>query len=285
MTNSKMRSFLFRALCGFLFGVSVIAPGVSGSVIAVIMGIYDDLITIVSNPFKNFKKNFFYLVPLGVGALIAVALFVNVLNWMFEFYRIPSYLLFIGLIGGSVPSVINEAKQGGKFKNSYIPAMLIAFAFALTIGILKMNSGSLSADIPQNILFPISGALAGMASMIPGMSISMILMLLGVYQPMMSATKSLEIFTMMPVGLCFVAGMVLFSKLTKYVFDKHRSLGYYMVTGFMSGSLMTIVLSEVRLPENVLGYVLSALAIVIGVCIATLFTKLGEKFNVSANEA
>ena len=284
MTNSKTKGFLFRVLCGFLFGVSVIAPGVSGSVIAVIMGIYNDLITIVSNPFKNFKKNFFYLLPLGIGALIAVALFVNILNWMFENYRVPSYLLFIGLIGGSIPSVIGEAKQGGKFKSGYIPAMLLAFAFALTIGILKMNSGTLTADIPQNILFPVSGALAGIASMIPGMSISMVLMLLGVYQPMMAATKNLEILTMAPVGICFAAGMVLFSKLTKYVFEKHSSLGYYMVTGFMSGSLLTIILSEVRLPENTLGYILSAVAIIAGVCIATIFTKLGEKFNITKNE-
>lgn len=284
MTATKVKSFLFRVLCGFLFGVSVIAPGVSGSVIAVIMGIYGDLITIVSNPFKNFKKNFFYLLPLGIGAIVAVALFVNILDWMFTNYRVPSFLLFVGLIGGSVPSVLKEAKTGGPFKKKYIFAIVLAFAFALTIGILKITNESLTSDIPQSILFPISGALAGISSMIPGMSISMILMVLGVYEPMMSATKNLEVWTMAPVGICFVVGMVLFSKLTKYVFDKYHSLGYYMVTGFMSGSLLTIIISEVRLPKDALGYILSALAIIIGVAVATLFNKLGEKFNVSNNE-
>ena len=196
----------------------------------------------------------------------------------------PSFLLFIGLIGGSIPSVLGEAKQSGSFKKSYIPAIFFAFAFALTIGILKMTNGSLTTDIPQNILFPISGALAGISSMIPGMSISMVLMLLGVYEPLLIAVDKYEFLTIIPVGICFVAGMVLFSKLTKYFFEKHRCLGYYMVMGFMSGSLLTIILSEVHVPENALGYVLSIIAIATGIFIAMLFTKLGEKFNVSKNE-
>ena len=69
MSKTKTNNFFYRMLCGAFLGISVIAPGISGSIMAVMMGIYDDLINIISNPFKNFKKNFFFILPMGIGAV------------------------------------------------------------------------------------------------------------------------------------------------------------------------------------------------------------------------
>ena len=105
-------------LCGFFLGVSVVAPGVSGSVMAVMMGIYKELIDIISNPFKKFKKNFFYLLPMGIGAVISLVLFVVLLKLLFDNYPIQARMLFMGLIGGGLVTVFKEANKG-KFKPAY----------------------------------------------------------------------------------------------------------------------------------------------------------------------
>ena len=111
MEKSNANNFFYRMLCGAFLGISVIAPGISGSIMAVMMGIYDDLINIISNPFKGFKKNFMYLLPMGIGAVISMLLLLKALDFLFENFTVPAYLLFMSLIAGSVPSVFEEAKK------------------------------------------------------------------------------------------------------------------------------------------------------------------------------
>ena len=135
MSESKANNFFYRMLCGAFLGISVIAPGISGSIMAVMMGIYDDLINIISNPFKNFKRNFMYLLPMVLGAVISMLLLIRALDFLFEHYTIPAYLLFMSLIAGSVPTVIDEAREQPK-KKRYLIGTTLAFAFALTLGIL-----------------------------------------------------------------------------------------------------------------------------------------------------
>lgn len=86
-------------LCGAFLGISIIAPGVSGSIMAVMLGIYDDLIGIISNPFRNLKRNFIYLLPMVIGAGAGAVLLLQALEVLFTNYPTPAYLLFIGLIG------------------------------------------------------------------------------------------------------------------------------------------------------------------------------------------
>ena len=132
------KNFFYRMLCGAFLGISVIAPGVSGSIMAVMLGIYDELIVIISNPFKNFKKNFFYLLPMVIGAGISMLLLLQGLRWLFDNYEVPAFLLFISLIAGSVPTVFGEAKRAG-IKKIYFIGTVVALAIALTIGLLAKN--------------------------------------------------------------------------------------------------------------------------------------------------
>ena len=98
MDKKGIKNFFYRMLCGAFLGISVIAPGISGSIMAVMMGIYDELITIISNPFKNFKKNVVYIIPMVIGAGAAVVLLIQGLDFLFENYTVPAYLLFMSLI-------------------------------------------------------------------------------------------------------------------------------------------------------------------------------------------
>ena len=153
MSKSKANNFLYRMLCGAFLGISVIAPGISGSIMAVMMGIYDDLINIISNPFKKFKKNFFYLLPMALGALISMVLLIKVLDFLFENYTVPAYLLFMSLIAGSVPTVIDEAKAelNGVTLESLVVAVRVARAVRnrIAAGVLKAEDFPLLLHIDE----------------------------------------------------------------------------------------------------------------------------------------
>ena len=282
-------------LCGAFLGISVIAPGISGSIMAVMMGMYNDLINVISNPFKNFKKNFFFMLPMGIGAVVSIILGILGLKSLFDTFPVPTTLLFMALILGSVPMVIEEAKKE-PVKKSYFIGTAIAFAFALTIGLLAKTEGFIPVDssdilsVSMRIYVPICCFIAGMMSMLPGMSISMLLMMFSIYQPLLDLASDLmskeAMFTsvwysgVLSVGIsavAFLIGMVLFSNVTKRVMDKYHSLGFLMVLGFMFGSIISIFPG---LPSDALNWVLSIAAILVGVSISLLFRFLGKKFNV-----
>lgn len=279
MHAKEIKRFAYRMLCGFLLGTTIIAPGVSSSIMAVIMGIYNDLIEIVSAPFKNFKKNVIYLIPLGIGAVISMLTLIQAFNWLFKAYPAPAYMLFIGLMIGSLPAVFNEALLNG-FKKRYLIGLAVAFAIALTVGLLSKNGVSFTENTSSLWYFSLSGAIAGTSSMVPGMSISMILMLLGVYESMLDATAAFDVLTMAPVFICFVIGMILFSNITKRVFKKFHGFGYFMVMGFMSGSIIGVFLSIPHLNDHI---ILSVLTLLSGLFISFLFQRIGKKLNVSGN--
>ena len=272
-----MKSFLYRTLCGFCLGISVFAPGISGSVMAIIMGIYDKLLDIASNPFKKFKENFKYLLPLGIGAVISLVLFVLVFSYLFETYEKAVFMLFIGLIVGNLPVVYKEARKS-KFKWYYILGAVAAFAVAFVVGIMSEGNGEVgSAFGSTNALYlALSGALAGASSLVPGMSVSMILIVMGVYDFLIAAAKSLDVVTIAVVGVSFVLSLILSSKLIKFIFSKFSGMAHFMVLGFLTGSVGGIVCTLPKDGSNLAG----AIMLIIGLAISLLFVYLGKKVNI-----
>ena len=305
MTTSKVTNFFYRMLCGFFLGLSIIAPGVSGSVIAVMMGIYRDLINVISNPFKDFKKNVFYLLPMVIGAGISIVLGILVLSALFDTYPIQARMLFFALVLGGLPAMLKQAngvngnlKKGEekpKFKPQYLIGMIAAFCIAAGVGLIaRLNGGSMAGESHNLFYLCIAGGVSGACSMMPGMSVSMILMLFGVYEYLMDSASTLAkgifatwfssenvalIVMIAAIGISFLIGMVLFSKLTKFVFSRYERLAYYMVFGFMCGTLTAIIPNE--MPSDLLGWLGIIGAVMGGVFVSTLFQILGNKFGES----
>ena len=95
---AKTKRFLFRVFSGFFLGISVFAPGFSGSIIAIILGIYQDILRIASNPFKDLKQNIAFCFPLAIGVVGSGLLFIVTFSFLFDKYEKATYLLFVGLI-------------------------------------------------------------------------------------------------------------------------------------------------------------------------------------------
>ena len=281
------RNFFYKVLCGFLLGISVFAPGFSGSTIAIIMGIYKDIIRITSNPFKDLKKNIIFCIPLGIGVLISGILFILLFKYLFETYEKATYLLFVGLVAGNIPIIYNETKKYD-FKYKYLISGLIAFTLALTLGILATGIGHDSSAILyiNKVNIVVGGFLGGVVALIPGMSVSVMLMITGIYNQIIIIAENLikfnftHLVTFIIFTLTALLGLVLTSKLIKYTFDKIPALANTTVLGFMIGSLISIFIQSLNIIDPNFNWLLGSTMIIIGLGIAIIFIIIGRKMNV-----
>ena len=279
--------FIYRVFCGFFLGLSVFAPGISGSVIAIIMGIYHDLIRIVSNPFKQLKANVLFCMPLAIGAAISAVLFVITFKFLFSTYEKATYLLFVGLIAGNLPVIFAEIKKYG-FQKSYQAGGIGAFAVALALSVLASGVGKASGSEGLTSGFHIlmlSGFACGAAALVPGMSVSMILIITGVYSQLLYAAESLLHFDfsyLVPFvffGLSAVLGLVLASAVIKFVFEKYPGFASSMVFGFMSGSLTGILIQSLQISATNFNWLLGGAMLTAGLCVSMQFVAMGKAIN------
>ena len=170
-----IKNFCYRILCGFFLGLSILAPGISSSIVAISMGIYQDLIRIASNPFKNTKENIQFCIPLAIGAALSTICFVIIFSFLFTTYEKATFLLFAGLIAGSIPIITKEIKKY-KLTKRHLVSGILAFTLILTFFIFGNTATTNSDVVTASLLFlSISGLVAGSTFLIPGMSTSTVL--------------------------------------------------------------------------------------------------------------
>ncbi|MCL2158501.1 MAG: DUF368 domain-containing protein [Oscillospiraceae bacterium] len=279
------KRFFYRIICGFFLGLSVFAPGFSGSLVAIIMGVYQDILRIVSNPFKQFKKNVKFALPIGIGVALSAVLFLVSFKFLFENYEKATYLLFVGLIAGNLPVILSEIKKRG-FKKHYLIGGLAAFAAALFLGLfsLNLNQIAVTGDVGWPLL-ALGGFLAGAVAFMPGMSVSMVLIMLGVYGYIISAAEAplhLNFSHLPQLGAflgCALVGLVLASKGIKALFEKFFGLANSMVLGFMLGSLGGIFVQSIQIDDPGFGWIFGGLMLGAGLGISALFFVLGKSMN------
>lgn len=278
-----MKNKLMIFLKGCVFGIANIIPGVSGGTIALTMGIYEDLIKSISNIRKKFKKSMGLLIPFGLGAAVAILVLSKVIKFCLERYETPTILFFLGLIVGGIPLITKNVK-GKKIKPTYLITFLIAFGLVLALYFLGGSGHSVSLDTlnPLSIfLLFIVGIITAATMVIPGVSGSMVLMLIGYYQPVINTIADLTSFKnighnisiLIVLALGVILGIILISKILEYLFEKHKTGTYYGIIGFLLASIIVLVI-----PIN---FNLSIIQIIIGILlfIIGIFTgyKLGDK--------
>ena len=185
--------FLSRVLKGLVVGVANIIPGVSGGTMAVVMGIYDRLIGAVSDLRRDFKNSLLYLFPIGIGAVLGIVLFSHLIKFLLEGYPMPTNLFFLGLILGSIPMIFRRARKESFQKSSLLP-FAVSFAVMLLMTIFQNVSDASSALITTltpltAIRLLLSAAVAAACMIMPGISGSMVMVLLGVYTSVLTAPQ------------------------------------------------------------------------------------------------
>lgn len=243
---------------GIIIGIANIIPGVSGGTMAVSMGIYDKLIHCVTHLFSEFKKSIKFLIPIFIGAAIGLIGLSFVIEYMFEHIPLPTNLLFIGLIVGGLPAVWKKVK-GNTIRGGHILSFILFFV--LVAGLAAFGNGE-GTDVVLNpgmgmafILFLV-GILASATMIIPGVSGSMILLLIGFYNPVVSEInafiRALVEFDaaglrrgfalFIPLGLGIVVGIFAIAKLIEIVFEKFPLYAYWSIIGLIVASPVAILL-------------------------------------------
>ena len=255
-----MMQSLYFVLAGLVFGLANVIPGVSGGTMAVVFGIYERLIGILSDPIHNIKKEWKFLCAFAVGLVIGVLAFGKLMNWLLSHYPAQSAMFFIGVILGSLPMLFKNAfmpkgRQGGV---QITAGTVIAFLVGLGVMIPMIVAGNTdeakaaakagavmaNANVGQILLMLVYGVIASSTMIIPGISGSFVMLLLGVYGTIMAAVAALTssqilnaILLLLPFGIGVVLGLVFCSKGIKYLLKNHPAPTYATILGFVLGSI------------------------------------------------
>ena len=201
-------------------------------------GIYEKLVDSILHFFKDIKNNLKFILPIGIGVFIGVFLFGNILKITFDRFYMQASFAFIGLILGSLKLVIKQADIK-KITLSHIVCLLLTFSFSLYLVALE-SSLNITTYINSNSYLILAGCLMSAGIVIPGISKTVILMILGLYQIYLSAIASLNLSILLPIGIGLLIGGTLFLCLINFLFKFVKSYTYFGIIGFILGSIFVI---------------------------------------------
>ena len=259
----KIKEWFRRLIAGLAIGTGAAIPGVSGAAIAVIFHVYEDIINAVNNFRKRFGWAITVLIPIMIGVLLAVCVCIVLFHLAFKHLMFVLMCLFAGFLIGSFPGITDEVK-GEKVTKKAIILIAIGFVFVICLGVLSVVmglQGSPVAALFQDpipwwlylVLIPV-GAIAAVALTVPGLSGSLILLIIGFYRPLIDSaeTWAKELLTgnfshTLPlVGVigCFaigcLIGVVVVSKIMNVLLRKWRKETFFAIIGFISGSVFVL---------------------------------------------
>lgn len=273
-------------LRGAVIGVANAIPGVSGGTMMVSMGIYDNIIYCITHLFKQFKQSVLTLLPYFIGMAVGIVGLAYFIKAMYANVPFQTSMLFIGLILGGIP-VLTERLKGKKIG---VPHVLVFFLFFLSIIFMQYFGGNgkdvaLTLDVLSLVKLFIVGVIASATMVIPGVSGSMMLMIMGYYNPIINSITDFisalvsgdwaAVFricgVLIPFGLGVVLGIFAVAKLIEMLLHKYEALAYCAIMGLVVSSpvviLMGTVLAGLGAVSIITGIVALAAGIVIALCL------------------
>ncbi|MFC7322079.1 DUF368 domain-containing protein [Halobacillus campisalis] len=235
---------------GMLMGASDVVPGVSGGTIAVVLGIYDQLITSINGFFsKEWKRHLKFLLPLGLGIVTSILLLANLIDWLFEHYPGPTQFFFLGLIIGVLPFLTHKADMKNKFEGRHYILLIIGALLVGSMVIFQTSEGQPMTDLTfaSYVGLFFSGWLASSAMVLPGISGSFLLLIIGMYTTIIEGVADLKLDIILTVGLGVLIGIVIMSKIIKFFLENYTSATFGLIIGLVLGSVVVIFPG---VPEN-----------------------------------
>ena len=290
MKSKKLKEVSLTGFKGMAIGVSMIIPGLSGGTLAVLMNIYDKILEAITGIFKHFKESIFLLLPLLLGAVIGFVGLVFPLNYGLSHFPLIIVSLFVGFIIGGLPSLYKKVQ--GKENWLSIIIGLIAMGITISLCFIKNNNSIDIRNLNVGTWFYLflSGVLASIALVAPGISGSMTLMVLGVYVHLMEVLKEILSFTniwnncliILPIAIGLIIGFIFMSFFMKYMLKHHETSTYFALIGFIVGSIVSIyylTITDEQYPVkfDALNIILSIVVLVFGCVLTLLIEHLANK--------
>jgi len=242
-----MKSIFIHIIKGAIMGAANVIPGVSGGTMALVMGIYERLINsinhlnfntlkkiFITRDFKSFAKDtdLFFLISITVGIFLSIFSLSILLEFLFESHKILVLSYFFGLIFASVFFVGKTIK-----KYTSLSIFLFLIGFLIAGGMIFISPSSSNSSF---LFLIISGAIAMCSMILPGLSGSFVLLLIGNYELIICAINDLNFSILVPFGIGALSGIILFAKLLQFIFKKFRNNTISLLTGFIFGSLIVL---------------------------------------------
>lgn len=265
-----MKENLILVLKGMIIGLANVIPGVSGGTLMITLGIYEKIINTISHFFKNLKENIKFLLPLGIGLILAILLFSKVIGLALDKFPFPTTLFFLGLILGGLPLLWRKVNTKKKKIDNWL-IFGITFILVTTFAFLKSSDAIVSLSnlsIGGYILLFLVGVVASSTMIIPGISGSFVLMFLGYYEPIIDTIRDLTNFSTISnnllilgvFGLGVVIGIIAVAKLIEFLLKKFETKTYFAVLGFVLASIIAIIKPlfgyNIHFLEAIIGFIL-----------------------------
>lgn len=278
-------SWIIRLIKGVVIALGFILPGVSGGVLAAILGIYERMLSFLAHIRRNFKADFLYFLPVEIGGILGIGLLSRPLEFLLAHYQVIVLWGFAGAIVGSLPALWQEAESRSKrdkvdwtwLIGTFVISLIILYTLPYIFGTLPANFAT----------FILAGALIALGVLVPGLSPSNLLLILGLYSPMLTGFKNFDLVNVfLPIAIGGILAMLLFAKSMEHLLEHHHSRVFHFILGIVAASTVLILVPNHQSAESisyagsgVLTFVLAAIFTALGLWLGLWMSRLEERYK------
>lgn len=265
---------------GFLMGMVELVPGVSSGTMALILGIYDQFLGAISRLIsKHYKQALAFLLPLMIGMAIAILTMSSILDYLLQNYTIPTHWFFMGMVLGVIPMLIRISNVKVEFRAMHFLLIFLGIAVLYVLSMFNSDVPPVSSagmELGDLIKYFLAGILASSMMLLPAISGSLIMLILGVYPVVIYAINEFTSlnFEVLPIlistGLGIVTGVLVASRIISYLLKNYTYLTYAMIIGLLFGSTFAIYPG---LPGSAVEWMISIIVFISGLLISYIFGK------------
>ena len=259
---------------GILIGIAKVVPGLSGSVLMISFNLYDKAIDAITNFFDDVKNNFLFLFNLGVGILVGIVFFSNILKYFINNYYAYTISLFMGLIIGGLPVIWKNICKD-KVHYSYL---IISFFIMFILSLSNVNNSYvIKGNFIDNLVFFVSGLLEAFGTVIPGISSTALLMIVGIYPIYIDILSRLydisyilsNIYFIVFFGMGLFVGIIFISVIIDYLFKNYKSITFAIIMGVSISSILLLFVNVIFYINSIYMVIISLLFIFIGYLVSS----------------
>lgn len=254
---------------GFIIGIGKIVPGVSGAMLAIFMGIYDKALYYICNFRCNKKESIKYLFPICIGIILSIIFFSKIISLLFANYYLITMLFFVGLIIGCVPSLIGKVRKEDYYISiiSFIIFFLISISNIDNIYVMKNN-------INDMVIFFLSGILEAIGTVVPGISSTALLMVMGTYNTIITCIGNVSgVSVLIPFGIGFIVGLISVVRIINYLFRWYENMLYAFVLGVLMSSTLLLMIQSFNSSFDFFYLIIGLVLMVVGIFVSCLMDE------------
>lgn len=275
-------NYLWIFFNGILMGIANVIPGLSGGTLLLLTGIYPRFIDVFGSfnvkSLKDYKwkENIIFIIIIAIGASLSIFAMSKIMSWLLESYHVPVYLLLIGLIIGSLDIITKKIN----FMSTSSRYAVIAGIVLITMIILfshLLSTSSAAANDSNVFLLLCAGALAAATMVLPGVSGSMLLLLLGLYKLVVDSVSELKMMSILFIGIGAILGILFASRLIKILLEKYTSATYAFLFGLIIASIADLF--PLSMFENFSSIIIGIIALIFGIILGKGLKRLEKNYS------